>query len=103
MAGRISKWHESAYHSFMPIALAPFSRRQFLAGSIIAVALAGVGLSLHGMCGVAIENARRVACASNLKNIALGCQAYANKNDGRFPDRFEDLLLKENVAAVIFV
>jgi len=37
-------------------------------------------------------NHAAVQCASNMRQIALATQMYANENQGRFPNRLEDLL-----------
>jgi prepilin-type processing-associated H-X9-DG protein len=47
--------------------------------------------------------APRIKCASNLKNIALAIQIYANSHDGRFPATFEELLVTTDLTPNIFV
>ena len=54
--------------------------------SIIAILLAILMPSLSK----ARDQARRIVCASQEKQLAVGCFAYANNNDSRCPDTFID-------------
>ena len=38
------------------------------------------------------EQANRVKCASNMRQLAMSLQMYASKNGGQFPDTLEDVL-----------
>jgi prepilin-type processing-associated H-X9-DG protein len=49
------------------------------------------------------ERPNRVKCASNLRQIGLACLMYANEDPrGRFPSRFEDILLHEDITSEVF-
>ncbi len=48
------------------------------------------------------ETANRIMCASNLKQIGLAMQLYANENKGLYPPRLEDLLLTQDMTAELF-
>lgn len=43
--------------------------------------------------GRAREQANRVKCASNLRQLALACEMYANSSKGQFPDKVDRLLV----------
>lgn len=47
--------------------------------------------------------AYRIKCASNLRQIGLAIQMYANDHDGRLPDDFGQLLLHADITADTFV
>jgi prepilin-type N-terminal cleavage/methylation domain-containing protein len=55
--------------------------------SIIAILLAVLMPSLSK----ARDQARRIVCASQNKQLTVGCIAYANNNDSRCPDTFIDI------------
>jgi prepilin-type processing-associated H-X9-DG protein len=48
------------------------------------------------------ETANRVKCGSNLKQIGLALQLYAEKSGGRLPDSMIDLLLQEDLSPEVF-
>src|SRR5437016_3565183 len=59
-------------------------------GVVVILALL-VGVVLPNMC-VAREGAKRVKCASNMKQIGLAAIMYANDHAGQFPDDLDVLL-----------
>ncbi|HEX4795935.1 MAG TPA: hypothetical protein VH370_19255 [Humisphaera sp.] len=44
-----------------------------------------------------------VLCASNLRQVGLGCIMYANDNNGHWPDDLSHMMIAEDVAPEIFV
>jgi prepilin-type processing-associated H-X9-DG protein len=84
-------------------------RRRASRRIVLRVAISvGVGLLIFlGVCGWGVNRARRnamqISCAANLRQIGLACLMYAKDDpQGRFPPRFEDALLKEDISAVVF-
>ena len=76
------------------------------AGELMTRQYSALGLSLSSLSGggagivaamalpalnQAREKARRINCMNNLKQIGLACHMYADKHDGRFPAKLEDL------------
>ena len=49
------------------------------------------------------EQANRVKCASNLRQIGQGVQMYANNHGGQCPDTFEQLLVDQDLSPDVFV
>lgn len=46
----------------------------------------------------------RVRCAANLRQIGQACMMYADADpQGRFPGRFEDLLLTQDITSEVFI
>src|SRR6185437_13347302 len=45
----------------------------------------------------ASERAKRIKCASNLKQIGVSAIQYANEHGGRFPDDLETLLKDQDL------
>jgi len=64
--------------------------RQVIAGLV----MAAIGLLLGLMIppqGIAREKARRANCLSNMKQIGLAIEMYADGHDGKIPQKFDDL------------
>ena len=53
--------------------------------------------------GRAREQANRVKCASNLRQIGQAAQLFANDHNGNFPDTFEQLLTHADLTGEVFV
>lgn len=70
------------------------------------IGLALIGLVAAGLCGIGNHvksTVMRDQCAFNLHQIAVACLEYASHDpQGRFPGRFEDVLLKEDISAAAF-
>jgi len=49
------------------------------------------------------EQANRVKCASNLRQIGQGIQMYANENRGQFPDTLDRVMATQDVTADVYV
>lgn len=49
------------------------------------------------------ETANRVKCASNLRQIGLGCIMYSNEHKGAYPPNLGTLLKEEDLTAAVFV
>ena len=49
------------------------------------------------------EQAQRVKCASNLRQIGQAAQIFANEHNGNFPDTFEPLLTHADLTSEVFV
>ena len=49
------------------------------------------------------EQANRVKCASNLRQIGQGVQMYANMYNGEFPDTIDKLITKQDMSTDVFV
>ena len=74
--------------------VAPRWRRKWLVIVLSLVILGGVvGLLLPAM-NRPTGCRRRPKCKSSLRNIGLGCQLYADENDGAFPDSLMQLVPK---------
>jgi hypothetical protein len=60
---------------------------------LVGLMLMTILLGLAGSCpqGHPQKNSRRAVCKSNLRQIALACQIYADDNDDRFPDDLSQL------------
>jgi len=72
--------------------------------------LGGIQLALFGLVllfmpsmGRAREPAKRIKCASNLRQIGYGIQFYVNDHGGRFPSSFDDLLLHAELPSEVLV
>lgn len=52
--------------------------------------------------GRAREPAKRVMCATNLRQIGQACALYAQANGGQYPDSFERVLITEDISAEVF-
>lgn len=48
------------------------------------------------------ETARKIKCASNLKQIGLAVLVYSNAHRGHYPDSFEEMLLTEGLGSEVF-
>src|SRR5665213_4345471 len=53
--------------------------------------------------GKARPEAQRIKCASNLKNIGLAIQIYAESHHGHYPATFEELLVTSDLTPDTFV
>lgn len=53
--------------------------------------------------GRAREQANRVKCASNLRQIGQAAQLFANDHNGNFPDTPEQLLAHSDLESIVFV
>src|SRR5688500_6050672 len=49
------------------------------------------------------EQANRIKCATNMRQIGLAVVMYANENKGQFPDTIEKVLATQDVASDVFV
>jgi prepilin-type processing-associated H-X9-DG protein len=49
------------------------------------------------------EQAQRVKCASNLRQIGQAAQLFANDHNGNFPDTAEQLLAHSDLESIVFV
>jgi prepilin-type processing-associated H-X9-DG protein len=81
-----------------------FSAARIVAWTIGGILCFGVGIAfLLPNLGRPRDPSNRVKCASNLRQIGLACLLYANEDPrGRFPARFEDILLKEDITSEVF-
>ncbi|MDB5304512.1 MAG: hypothetical protein JWM97_2061 [Phycisphaerales bacterium] len=72
----------------------------------VVAGLGVAGLIAAGLCGIgnrARSTVMRNNCTYNLHLIGYACLMYAKDDPhGRFPARFEDLLLKEDISANVF-
>jgi hypothetical protein len=66
------------------------------------VALALLVSILLPRMGRARETAKRVKCASNLKQIGLAALLYSNENRGQLPPDFSAMLLTQDITAEVF-
>ena len=48
------------------------------------------------------ETANRVKCGSNMRQIGQGILLYANENRGKYPPDLGSIVLKEDLAPVVF-
>ena len=48
------------------------------------------------------EQANRVKCASNLRQVGMAVMMYANENRGEFPDTMERILTTQDVNSTVF-
>ena len=74
----------------------PFTFRDLIV-VLFVLTLVG-GFSVRQSCR-AREQANRIKCASNLKQIGLAIQIYANDNKGAFPRTLYDPKVTPNAAA----
>lgn len=64
--------------------------------------VAGVYVLMPGRSSHAHDRLHMI-CHSNLVQIGQACLLYANENEGRYPDRLEDVLLTQDVTPGVFV
>jgi len=60
-----------------------------------------ISIVLPGMCR-AREQANRVKCASNMKQIGLAAVMWAQAHGGKFPDDLDAILTDEDLAPAVF-
>ncbi len=79
--------------------------------AVAGLSMGGVGL-VGSLCMASIllpslnrarEQANRIKCASNLRQIGLAVQMYASANRGAYPASFESLLSAQYIGADVFV
>jgi hypothetical protein len=71
---------------------------------VVFAAVGLIGLLYRANAGCTdCEPADRIKCASNLKQIGLAVSMYAKDHGGRYPDRFEDLIVAEDIGSEVFV
>jgi prepilin-type processing-associated H-X9-DG protein len=61
------------------------------------------GSILWPALGKAREQAQRVACATNLRQVGMACMMYANENKGQLPDTIDLILTTQDVTSSVFV
>jgi prepilin-type processing-associated H-X9-DG protein len=78
---------------------------------IVLACVLGLGVIMCG-CMVSIllpslnrarEQANRIRCASNMRQIGQAIQTYANANRGEFPDTLERALVSADLDSIVFV
>ena len=69
---------------------------------MLVLAVAGIGTMAIGLNDV-MNRPNRVRCASNLKQIGMGIQLYANDHAGQFPPSFWELITSADLNPEVFI
>ena len=79
-------------------------RRRWVAWLLLGIVVAVLAvLTILPTMGRAREPAKRVMCASNLRQIGQAILLYCNDHQGQYPDSFATTLLDEGLTAEVFV
>ena len=81
------------------------NRRHIALFVLLAIGAGGWGLSqaFKPRLIVCRESGTRVKCASNLRQIGLGMQMYANENHGQLPPDLGTVLVTQDLTSEVFV